>query len=49
VRILSDNDDRKQSIGEEIANGVSHGVALIAAWLVLPSLLPMRRYTEVQR
>lgn len=39
MRILSDNDDRKQSIGEEIANGVSHGVALIAALVGTPFLI----------
>jgi hemolysin III len=31
--------DRHQSLGEEIANSVSHGVALLAALAAVPCLI----------
>jgi hemolysin III len=36
---MSTSHGRLQSLGEEIANGVSHGIALVAGLVAIPSLL----------
>jgi hemolysin III len=36
---MTDHDERPQSLGEEIANSVSHGMALVAAAAAVPILL----------
>jgi hemolysin III len=39
--------ERPQSLGEEIANSVSHGVALLAAVVAIPFLIAAARHLGV--
>jgi len=40
--------ERPQSLGEEIANSVSHGVALLAAVVSVPFLIAAARHASVE-